>query len=393
MRSGRRAGARHHEPADARPLQRAARRSICIASVRAGAARCSPSAKGCCRRRRYTRAGRHLGRPRARATGRTRAAANQLGLMKFALTQAGVSGPRRSPSRSRASTSATTIRDGGARAARVFAHLGRVRRVARAPTASCGRARRASRSASTSRPTTPATPSCSTRVIAEIERQGGEAIPLFGYPGAVAVERLLLDRAGKCARRRRPRRSSSTSPVPRRPPILAKVDIPVINLISLYGRSETGVARLADAGCRSSKAPSRWRCPSWPARWRPTVVGSQEKIHDRRDRPDRRRPQADRVAGGDGGAARRCNYAALRATPNARQARRARLLQLSGRARRTSAPAISTSPSRSRNILQRLKRGRLRRRRRRPVGEQRARGRCSPRRATSAAMRRASSTR
>ena len=39
-------------------------------------------------------------------------------------------------------------------------------------------------------------------VIAEIERQGAEAIPMFGYPGAVAAQRLLVDPSGQAARRR-----------------------------------------------------------------------------------------------------------------------------------------------------------------------------------------------
>ena len=34
-------------------------------------------------------------------------------------------------------------------------------------------------------------------VVAEIERQGAEAIPMFGYPGAIAAERLLIDPSGK----------------------------------------------------------------------------------------------------------------------------------------------------------------------------------------------------
>src|SRR6185503_10582958 len=74
-------------------------------------------------------------------------------------------------------------------------------------------------------------------VIAEIERQGAEAIPIFGYPGAIAVQRLLLDPAGK------PRADvllgfNFNFAAPDSSSFLAKVDVPVINLISLYGRSE-----------------------------------------------------------------------------------------------------------------------------------------------------------
>jgi cobaltochelatase CobN len=34
-------------------------------------------------------------------------------------------------------------------------------------------------------------------LIAEVEKQGSEAIPLFGYPGAVSLQRLLVDSSGK----------------------------------------------------------------------------------------------------------------------------------------------------------------------------------------------------
>ena len=74
-------------------------------------------------------------------------------------------------------------------------------------------------------------------MIAEVEKQGAEAIPLFGYPGAVSFERLLVDLQGQ-------RRAdvglglnfafSDTSAWK----ALTKVDIPVLNTISLYGRSE-----------------------------------------------------------------------------------------------------------------------------------------------------------
>jgi cobaltochelatase CobN len=74
-------------------------------------------------------------------------------------------------------------------------------------------------------------------LVAELERQGVEAVPVFGYPGGVAHERLLIDEAGK------PRVDAALSflfnfadtEAWKR---LAKVDIPVIHLVGLYGRSE-----------------------------------------------------------------------------------------------------------------------------------------------------------
>ena len=74
-------------------------------------------------------------------------------------------------------------------------------------------------------------------VIEEIEQQGAEAIPVFGYPGAVAFENLLIDEAGQARAHvalaflfRFANFEASIA--------LAKLDIPVISLISLYGRSE-----------------------------------------------------------------------------------------------------------------------------------------------------------
>jgi cobaltochelatase CobN len=84
-------------------------------------------------------------------------------------------------------------------------------------------------------------------VIAEIERRGAEAIPMFGYPGAVAAERLLLDGSlGAEASAKAAGRARADAILcfnfnfagPGDSSYLAKVDVPVLNLISLYGRSE-----------------------------------------------------------------------------------------------------------------------------------------------------------
>ncbi len=114
-------------------------------------------------------------------------------------------------------------------------------------------------------------------VIAEIEKQGAEAIPLFGYPGGVAFERLLIDTQGRS-------RADvglgfifnfadfSTQTA------LAKVGIPVINLISLYGRSEKE--------WRESKGVSLFEgtfqvaVPELAGAIAPIIIGSQEKVKD-----------------------------------------------------------------------------------------------------------------
>ena len=171
---GRRARAGHHEPADARPLQRRAQDRSDRARARR-AARCSRSAKGCCRRR-PTRS-----RARSGTTAPARywahsGFANQVGLLKFALTQAGVTGlhgaraaaeprlrlllPGLAGPRTGLQRDSRDAGDG--RSDSVFATWDEFD-AWRQTTASSGPARRASPSASTSRPTTAARPSCSTR--------------------------------------------------------------------------------------------------------------------------------------------------------------------------------------------------------------------------------------
>ena len=74
-------------------------------------------------------------------------------------------------------------------------------------------------------------------VVAQIERSGAEAIPMFGYPGEAAAQRLLLDADGK-QRADVVLGFNFNFSGPDASATLAKLDVPVLNLISLYGRSE-----------------------------------------------------------------------------------------------------------------------------------------------------------
>ncbi len=115
-------------------------------------------------------------------------------------------------------------------------------------------------------------------LITEIEKQGAEAIPVFGYPGGVAFERLLIDSDGR-------RRADAglgfnfsfsdfeTSKS------LAKVDIPVINMISLYGRSEEEW-RASNQGMSIFEGTFLVAVPEIAGTVAPIVVGSQEKVKD-----------------------------------------------------------------------------------------------------------------
>jgi len=150
-------------------------------------------------------------------------------------------------------------------------------------------------------------------VIAEIERQGAEAIPVFGYPAGLAFAALLLDAEGHA------RADVALAFVfrfagPEAAVSLQQVDIPVISLVSLYGRSEAEW-RASPEGLSMFEGTFQVAVPELSGLVAPTVVGSQERVED----PDTgltivsRQPIASRVTM----AVRRAlRYAALRATPN-----------------------------------------------------------------------------
>jgi cobaltochelatase CobN len=150
-------------------------------------------------------------------------------------------------------------------------------------------------------------------VIAEIERQGAEAIPMFGYPGEVAAQRLLIDASGK-SRADVVLGFNFNFAAPDSSSYLAKVDVPVINLISLYGRTEQEW-RTSPQGLSMFEGTFNVATPELAGTIAPTVVGSQEKIKD----PETgltivvRKPMLSQVAL----AVRRANeYAALRNKAN-----------------------------------------------------------------------------
>lgn len=115
-------------------------------------------------------------------------------------------------------------------------------------------------------------------IIAEIERRGAEAVPFFGYPDAAAASRLLVDAAGA------PRADVALALLfrfagPEASPLLEKVDIPVINLISLYGRTEREWRESA-TGLSFFEGTFQVAVPELAGLTAPTVVGSQEKVKD-----------------------------------------------------------------------------------------------------------------
>jgi cobaltochelatase CobN len=150
-------------------------------------------------------------------------------------------------------------------------------------------------------------------VIAQIERSGAEAIPYFGYPDAIAAQKMLIDADGK------PRADVSLALLfrfagPEASPILEKADIPVINLISLYGRTEQEW-RASSTGLSFFEGTFQVAVPELAGLVAPTVIGSQEKVVDKDTGLTvvMRKPIQSQVAMA---VQRAAKYAALRAKPN-----------------------------------------------------------------------------
>ncbi len=114
-------------------------------------------------------------------------------------------------------------------------------------------------------------------LIEEIERRGAEAIPLFGYPGAVAFQHLLGE--GDQARADVGLGLFFQFNDAEASKLLEKVGIPVINLISLYGRSEEDWRSSAN-GLSAFEGTFNMASPELAGTTAPTVVGTQEKVRD-----------------------------------------------------------------------------------------------------------------
>lgn len=115
-------------------------------------------------------------------------------------------------------------------------------------------------------------------LIAQVEAQGAEAVPIFGYPGAVAFERLLLDSDGRA------RADAALGFIFNfsdfnSAQLLGKLDIPVISLIALYGRSEQEW-RTSKTGLSLFEGTFQLAVPELAGTIAPTVVGSKERVRD-----------------------------------------------------------------------------------------------------------------
>ena len=115
-------------------------------------------------------------------------------------------------------------------------------------------------------------------IIAEIERRGARAVPVFGYPGPVAFQRLLLDEQGRSwadaavALNFQFADSLSSS-------VMETVGITVVNAITLYGRSEAEW-RASSQGLSVFEGTFNVAVPELAGAIAPTVVGAAGKIVD-----------------------------------------------------------------------------------------------------------------
>jgi cobaltochelatase CobN len=150
-------------------------------------------------------------------------------------------------------------------------------------------------------------------LIAEIERRGGEAVPVFGYPGAVAFQQLLGE--GATVRADAALGLSFQFSDAQAAQIMASVGIPTINLISLYGRSEAEW-RASTSGLSSFEGTFNLATPELAGTIAPTVAGTKEKIVDPLTGLTSviTSPIASRV---EMGVSRALRYAELRRKPNA----------------------------------------------------------------------------
>ncbi|MGC4028789.1 MAG: cobaltochelatase subunit CobN [Steroidobacteraceae bacterium] len=113
-------------------------------------------------------------------------------------------------------------------------------------------------------------------LVAAIEKQGGEAIPVFGYPGIVSVERLLKADDGSLHADVVLGSNFNFSDAETAPRV-AQLSLPVINIITLYGRSAADW-RASPTGLSSFEGTFNLAVPEFAGTIAPTVVGTKEKM-------------------------------------------------------------------------------------------------------------------
>ncbi len=151
-------------------------------------------------------------------------------------------------------------------------------------------------------------------LVAELEALGAEVLPYFGYPSHTASARLLKDADGEV-------RADVILAFlfrfaqPDSGELLAELDLPIVNLITLYGRSAAEWESSA-TGLSLFEGTFQVAVPELAGLVAPTVVGSREQVPDPRTGLTivQQTPIAAQIKRA---AARALNLAVLRKRPNA----------------------------------------------------------------------------
>ena len=115
-------------------------------------------------------------------------------------------------------------------------------------------------------------------LIEQIEASGAEAIPFFGYPGHVATHQYLLDEQG-VARADVVLAFLFRFAQPDSAQLLREVDIPIVNLVTLYGRNQAQW-QASSTGLSLFEGTFQIAVPELAGLIAPTVVGSREQVVD-----------------------------------------------------------------------------------------------------------------
>lgn len=118
-------------------------------------------------------------------------------------------------------------------------------------------------------------------IIAKLEKEGMNVLPVFGFPSEVAVERFLMDSNGKARVQAVIGVSLKVGISPGRAiPIFSKLGVPIIDAITLMSQSREEWAR-SPVGLDIFERSSMVGLPELAGIIQPTVVASRENVFDK----------------------------------------------------------------------------------------------------------------
>jgi len=118
-------------------------------------------------------------------------------------------------------------------------------------------------------------------VIESLEKEGFNVLPVYGYPSEASVERFFFDEKGKSRIRLIIGIGMKIGVNPKIAiPLLSRLDVPVINAITLYSQSEDEW-RKSPAGLDIFERSWQIAGPEMAGIIQPTVIASKERMADR----------------------------------------------------------------------------------------------------------------